>query len=170
MRKWVRWWGIAVFILIILLVLGVWYLFADRIIANNIEKTGEFIVGAKVDVGKVDLTLIPLGISLNNLKVADPNSPMRNLIDVDNIRFHLNGKYLFERKVIIKDMVIEGLKFNTERERSGEIKGDKPQPANRNLDYFLFRVIYLRAVSLANIFTSHNICNKQCSLLDRLSY
>ena len=73
MRKWVRWWGIAVFILIILLASGIWYLLADRIIANNIEKTGEFIVGAKVEVGKADLKLIPLGISLNNVKVANPN-------------------------------------------------------------------------------------------------
>ena len=46
MRKWVRWWGIAVFILIILLVSSAWYLLADRIIANNIEETGEYIVGA----------------------------------------------------------------------------------------------------------------------------
>ena len=137
MRKWVRWWGIAVFILIILLALGIWYLLADRIIAKNIEKTGEFIVGAKVDVDKADLTLIPLGISLTNLKVADPNSPMQNLIDVDNINFHIDGKYLFERKVVIKDMVVDGLKFNTEREKSGEIRGAKQLTVKRAIDDFV---------------------------------
>ena len=137
MRKWVRWWGIVVFILIILLTLGVWYLLADRIITNNIEKTGEFIVGAKVDVGKVNLTLIPLGISLNDLKVADPNSPMQNLIDVDNIHFHLDGKYLFERKVIINDMVVDGLKFNTKRKKSGEIKGAEPLTVKHAIDGFI---------------------------------
>jgi len=141
MRKWVRWWGIVVFILIILLVLGVWYLFADRIIVNNIEEAGEFIVGAKVDIGKTNLTIIPLGITLNNLKVADPNSPMQNLIDVDNISFHLDGKYLFERKVIIKDMVIEGLKFNTERQKSGEIAGAKPLTVNRAIDDFILPLL-----------------------------
>lgn len=143
MRKWIRWWGIAVFILIILLVLGVWYLLADRIIANNIEKSGEFIIGAKVEVGKANLTIIPLGIALNNLQVANPNSPMQNLIEVDNIRFHLDGKYLFERKIIIKDMVIEGLKFNTKRERSGEIKGAKPLTAKRAIDNFILPVLDL---------------------------
>jgi len=137
MRKWVRWWGIAVFILIILLVLGVGYLFSDRIIANNIEETGEFFIGAKVDVGKADLTLMPLGISLNYLKIADPNSPMQNLIDVDKISFHLDGKYLFERKVIIKDMVIEGLKFNTERKKSGEVKGAEPFTVKHAIDDFI---------------------------------
>ncbi len=148
MRKWVRWWGIAVFILIILLVMGIWYLLADRIIANNIEKTSEFIVGAKVDVGKVDLTLIPLGVSLNHLKVADPNLPMQNLIDVENIRFHLDGKYLFERKVIIKDMVVEGLKFNTERQKSGAIKGSEPLTVKNAIDDFILPLLDLSQIAI----------------------
>ena len=141
MRKWVRWWGIAVFILIIFLVAGIWYLFADRIIANNIEEAGEYFVGAKVEVGKTNLTLIPLGISLIDLKVANPNSPMENLIDVENIRFHLDGKYLFERKVIIKDMVVDGLKFKTERQKSGEIAGAKPLTVNRAIDDFILPLL-----------------------------
>ncbi|MBU0529752.1 TIGR03545 family protein, partial [bacterium] len=143
MRKWIRWWGITVFVLIILIVLGVWYLLADRIIANNIEKAGEYIIGAKVEVGKADLTIIPLGITLNSLQVANPNSPMQNLFDVDNIRFHLDGKYLFERKIIIKDMVIDGLKFNTVREKSGEIKGGKPLTAKRAVDDFILPLLDL---------------------------
>jgi uncharacterized protein (TIGR03545 family) len=143
MSKWVRWWGIAAFILIILLVLGVWYSLADRIIANNIEKTGEYIFGAKVEIGKADLSMIPLGITLSNLKVANPNSPMQNLIDVDNIQFHLDGKYLFERKVIIKDMIIEGLEFNTERKRSGEIKGAEPLTVKRATDDFIIPLLDL---------------------------
>ncbi len=143
MRKWIRWWGIAVFILIVLFVFGIWYLLADQIIANNIEKTGEYIVGAKVEVGKADLTIIPLGVTLTNLKVANPNSPMQNLIEVNNIRFHLDGKYLFERKVIIKDMVIDGLKFNTEREKSGEIKGAEPLTVKRAMDDFVMPLLDL---------------------------
>ena len=59
MRKWIRWWGITVFIILILLTLGIWYLLADRIIENNIEEVGEFIIGAKVDVGKTDLASLP---------------------------------------------------------------------------------------------------------------
>jgi len=142
-RKWIRWWGIAVFILIVLFVFGIWYLLADQIIANNIEKTGEYIVGAKVEVGKADLTIIPLGVTLTNLKIANPNLPMQNLIEVDNIRFHLDGKYLFERKVIIKDMVIDGLKFNTEREKSGEIKGVNPLTVKRAVDDFIMPLLDL---------------------------
>lgn len=148
MKKWIRWWGIVVFILIILLVAGIWYLLADRIIANNIEKTGEYIIGAKVEIGKADLSIIPLGITLNNLRIANPNSPMQNLIDVDNIRFHLDGKYLFERKIIIKDMVVDGLKFNTAREKTGEIKGAKPLTVKRAIDDFVMPLLDLSKLKM----------------------
>ena len=143
MKKWVRWWGIAVFILIILFMSGIWYLLADRIIINNIEKTGEYIVGAKVEVGDANLTLIPFGISLNDLKVANPNSPLQNLVDIKIIDFHLDGKYLFERKIIIQDMVVEGLKFNTDRKNSGEIRGAKPLTVKRAIDDFILPILDL---------------------------
>lgn len=143
MRKWVRWWGIAAFIAIILIILGIWYLLADRIIKNNIEESGEFIVGAKVEIGKVDLSIIPLGINIKNMQITDPNSPMKNLIDVDNIQFHLDAKYLFDRKVIIEDMVVEGLKFNTDREKSGEIEGAEPLTVKRAFDDFVMPLLDL---------------------------
>ena len=66
---------------------------------------------------------------------------MENLIDVDDISFHLDGKYLFERKVIIKDMVVDGLKFNTERQRSGAIAGAKPLTVNRAIDDFILPLL-----------------------------
>lgn len=143
MSKWIRWWGVVAFIIAIILIFCVWYMLVDKIIANNIEQVGEFVVGADVEVGKADLTIFPLGITLENLLVADPNSPMHNLIDVDNISFHLDGKHLFDRKVIIKDMVVEGIKFNTARKKSGKIEGAKPLTVKRGYDEFILPLLDL---------------------------
>lgn len=143
MRKWIRWWGIIAFIVIVLIATGSWFLFADKIVERNIEKTGEYLVGAKVDIQKADLSIIPLGITLENITVANPNAPTHNLIDAENIQFHLDGKYLFERKVIIQDMVVDGLKFNTERSESGEIKGAEPMSVSRAYDEFVMPLLDL---------------------------
>jgi len=143
MNKWIRWWGIIAFVAVILIAAGIWYLLADKIIENNIEKSGEFIVGAEVEIGKADLSVIPLGITLKDVKVTDPNSPMKNLIDVENVQFHIDGKYLFERKVIIQDMVVDGLKFNTDREKSGEIAGAKPLTVKCAFDDFVMPLLDL---------------------------
>lgn len=141
MSKWIRWWGIGAFVAIVGIISAIWYLFADKLIENNIEKTGEYIVGAKVEIGKAALSVIPLGITLTDMKIADPNSPMRNMFEVENIQFHLDGKYLFERKVIINDMIVEGIKFNTERDESGEIKGEKPISVNKVYEDFILPVL-----------------------------
>ncbi len=143
MKNWIRWWGIVVFVAILIILCGVWYLWADKIIERNIEKTGEFITGAKVDVGKADLSFVPLGITLKNLQVTDPNSPMNNLFEIDNAKLHLDGKYLFERKVIIEDMIIDGLKFNTPRKKSGEIKGGEVLSVKRVYDKLILPTINL---------------------------
>ncbi len=143
MSKWIRWWGIAAFMLAIILIFLGWFIFVDRIIANNIEEVGEFVVGAEVEVGKADLTIFPLGITIEKLLVADPKAPMYNLIDVDNIRFHLDGKHLFDRKVIIKDMVVEGVKFNTARKKSGKIEGAKPLTGKHAYDEFILPLLDL---------------------------
>jgi len=143
MSKWIRWWGIVAFVVIVGIFSAIWYLLADKLIERNIEKTGEYIVGAEVEIGKADLSIIPLGITLSDMTIADPSSPMRNMFEVENIQFHLDGKYLFERKIIIQDMVIEGLKFNTKRERSGEIKDAAPLTANKIYEDFIVPVLDL---------------------------
>ena len=143
MSKWIRWWGIAVFILAIIILFCVWYLLIDRTIANNIEKVGEYVVGAEVEVGKADFTIFPLGITIDNLLIANPKSPMYNMLDIENIRFHLDGKHLFDRKVIIKDMVVEGIKFNTIREKSGKIEGAKPLTVKHTYDEFILPLLDL---------------------------
>jgi len=126
MKKWIRWWGIFTFIAVLILVVLVWYLLADKIIANRIEKVGENIFGAKVDVTDTDLTLMPLGLEIGNLQIANYSSPMKNLVELDSIFFRLNGEHLLNRKTIIEEMLIGGIKFNTDRKRSGAIRDGEP--------------------------------------------
>lgn len=143
MSKYIRWWGIGAYFIILFAIVGIWYLFIDRIIERNIENTGEFFVGAKVEVANADMTFIPLGITINKLQVTDPHSPMKNIFEVDVVKFHLDGKYLFERKVIIEEMVIDGLQFNTDRAKSGEIRGGEPISIKRVYDDFILPIIDL---------------------------
>ena len=126
MKKWIRWWGIIAFIAVLILIILVWYLLADKIIANRIEKVGENIFGAKVDITDTDLTLIPLGLEIGNLQVANYSSPMKNLVELDSISFRLNSDHLLNRKTIIEEMLIGDIKFNTARKRSGAIRGGEP--------------------------------------------
>ncbi|MCX5818913.1 MAG: TIGR03545 family protein [Deltaproteobacteria bacterium] len=121
MKKWLRWQGIAAFVIVSALLAGVWMLVVDRVIKDVIEKAGTMAVGAKVELGTADLSLFPLGLTLNRLQVTDPDEPMTNAVEVARIASSLDGLNLLRRKVIIEEMAVDGLKFGTPRKTSGAL-------------------------------------------------
>ncbi|MCX5819268.1 MAG: hypothetical protein NT047_05090 [Deltaproteobacteria bacterium] len=91
MKKWIRWQGIAAFVVVSALLAGVWGLVVDRVIKGIIEKAGTKAVGAKVELGAADLSLFPLGLTLNRLPVTDPDEPMTNAVEITRVAGSLDG-------------------------------------------------------------------------------
>lgn len=120
--KWIRWRGLAAFVVITAVVSVIWFLVIDRVIEHYIEKAGTSMVGAKVELDKADLSLFPLGLTLTRLQVTDPSSPMRNAVEAGRIAFLMDGVNLLLSKVTIDEMSVEGVRFNTQRESSGAIE------------------------------------------------
>lgn len=122
MKKWIRWQGLLIFIAVMALVLVFWFLFVDKIVKSSIEKVGTAIVGAKVELEDADLSLIPLGLTLDTLKVTNPNEPMKNAVEFKKAVAAIDFGKLLMRKVIIDEMSLNGIQFNTDRKYSGAIK------------------------------------------------
>jgi uncharacterized protein (TIGR03545 family) len=120
--KWIRWRGLAAFVVISIIVSIFWFLVIDRVIERYIEKTGTSIVGAKVELDHADLSLFPLGLTLIGLQVTDPSSPMRNAFEAGRIACLVDGVNLLLRKVTIDEMTVSGVRLNTPRKTSGEVE------------------------------------------------
>ncbi|MGC9324481.1 MAG: TIGR03545 family protein [Desulfomonilia bacterium] len=120
--KRIRWQGLGAFLLIIVVIGCFWYLLADSLIKRSIEKTGSLIVGAEVNVGSADLTLMPLGVKIHDLQVTDPEEPTKNAVQVAQIAFSVSTGDLFLRKLIIEKMGIDGVELGTQRERPGFVR------------------------------------------------
>jgi uncharacterized protein (TIGR03545 family) len=119
--KLVRWQGLIAFVVVLIVVMGVWFLVVDSVIEAVIEKTGTYIVGAKVELQAADLSISPFGISLTGLEVTNPDAPMTNAVQVDRMALSVEGAKLFRRKVIVKEMTLAGVRLNTPRKTSGAI-------------------------------------------------
>lgn len=117
MRQWIRWWGLGLFVAIVLLL----WLGTNPLIEWSIESAGTRAVGAKVELDSVDLDLNPLTLNLNRLQVTNPEAPMSNLMEAGAIRMSLDGYALMRRRFAAEDMAVEGLRFDTERSESGAI-------------------------------------------------
>ena len=131
----IRPWGLLVFIALVALFAGGWFLFVDGAVRCAIERTGTRLVGAKVELKGADLSLFPAGLVLNGLDVTNPEEPMRNALSVERAAFSMDGVMLFKRKVIVEEVEVEGVRLNTPRKTSGAIsaksdaRGKRERPA-----------------------------------------
>ncbi len=129
--SWIRWPGLVVFVVVVaLLVAGVW-LVAPWAIKRTIESAGSRAAGAQVEVADVDLTLLPLGIRLEGLAVADAKAPMTNAVEIGRLTATLEVKPLLWRKVVIDELRGEQIRFGTPRTRSGALPNATAPEAGR---------------------------------------
>lgn len=125
MNKWLRWQGALGFIVITSLLLSIGWFFLDNWIHYAIESQGEDLVGAKVELEQVNTTLSPLGVELINLQVADPDEPFQNMVQIGNIRTHLDPLYLLMGQAIFDEAEMLDVQFATERKTSGALPSSK---------------------------------------------
>ncbi len=135
--KWVRWPGLIAFILVVGIGLAIWLLVVDGLVKRGIEAAGTRIVGAKVELATADVSFLPLGIELQRLQVTNPDQPMRNAVEITRMAFGMEALHLLRGKIIIDEMAIDGMQFNTQRATSGAVvrteKKDEPAQADDSL-------------------------------------
>lgn len=117
----------GIVVLLVIAVVGV--VFALEPIAKfMIEREGSKQVGARVDVDSVDISFYPTHVALNGLTVANPQEPMRNLIESETVSADVDAKALFKMQVIADQVVLSGLQMYTARSTPGTLDGSMPPP------------------------------------------
>lgn len=147
-----RWRGIVPLLIVLALVVAAWYLFADGIVRHEVEATGAEIVGARVDLASADVRLRDGVVALRGLQVADPQRPMRNLVQADEIQVKVEIAPLLENKVVIDSVAVRGVRFGTARRTSGALAHPGPRTGEvmRRIDAWRSS-IRLPSLSLAGL-------------------
>jgi uncharacterized protein (TIGR03545 family) len=122
-----RWKAIVPLVLVLGLVSAGWYLLLDSAVRRGIEVVATDLVGAKVDLAEADVRLADGSVVLRGLQVTNPDAPMTNLFQVDEIIADINVGPLLQKKIFIDTVAVRGLRFDTPRETSGAIEHSGPE-------------------------------------------
>ena len=134
MKQWIRWSGLAGFIVIITLLVVFALFAAGPLIKLSIETLGSKAAGAKVDVGEVNLMFDPLAIEVVNVTVANSDKPMENLVQFKQALADLELWPLLLGKVLVDNLKLTGLEFSTERKFSGALEKSQINPDEKVSD------------------------------------
>ncbi len=116
------------FVLIpVVILLVVVYFFIDGWVESGLEYAGESVVGAKVEIDNLSVTLSPVGIRWAHMQVADPNDPWRNLFQTGKVQFALNFGQLLRGKYIIETMEANDVILGTKRTTDGSLPVSRRQ-------------------------------------------
>lgn len=121
--------GVRVFLLVVVLLAGAWFLQGGTIARWVIERAASSLIGAKVEIDKVDMGLIPTNLTLTRVQVTNPDMPMTNAAEVSRLAMRLNGWSLLRGKVLVEEMNLDGVRLNTPRQTSGAFADRAATPA-----------------------------------------
>ncbi len=110
-----RWKAIGPLLLVLGILTVLVILFAEPVARDTTEEVSTELLGTQVDVGKLDLLPRKASVDLGALQIADPFEPRRNLVEADQIHLKLNPEALAEKKLVVEQFTLHGMRFGTAR-------------------------------------------------------
>jgi uncharacterized protein (TIGR03545 family) len=126
MRKKFVYFALVPAVLIIMLL----YFFLDSWVESGLEYAGEKIVGAKVEIDHLRLTINPIGMEFSRLQVTDPDNGWKNSFETGKVKFALNFGQLLRGKYIIETMEVNNLILGTKRTTDGSPPKTQETPSS----------------------------------------
>ncbi len=113
--------GAIAFILIAALLFLFWWLLADWLLKQGVERSGSALLQTQVELQSAQLQLSPFGFKLHGLQITDPDNPMQNMVSAATVGGYLQLMPLLMGQVIITELKADALQFNSPRTTPGII-------------------------------------------------
>ncbi|NOY42576.1 MAG: TIGR03545 family protein [Planctomycetes bacterium] len=107
----------------------------DPTIRWAIVASGESAIGAKVELAEVKTSLRNGEVVFSNLAIANPSSPLRNLLQTEEAKLQIDINALLHKRFVVNDGTVKGIEFDTDRTTSGKL-AETPDDANEGPSVF----------------------------------
>jgi len=123
-------------IIILIVIIAIFAVFAffarDRYLERAVERTGELIAGARVEVDNFHFSLFKMTCSWDRLQVANKNNPWYNIVETGKASFVVETRPLFWKRIIIKEMVLQNVINGTKRTSDGSLPKKEVKQAEQS--------------------------------------
>ena len=123
--KIIRWKAIVPLLLFLAVLVALYVLFADNFVRRQIESNASETLGSEVDLGFLQIRESDAAVDMGGLQLASPVDPLKNLLEADKIVLDLDPVPLAEKKLVLDQFTLSGMRFNTVRKRPA-----RPAPAD----------------------------------------
>ncbi len=125
--KIIRWSYVAPRLLILFVLYLVGHFATDPLVKWIAITSGESSLGAKVELAELCTSFWRGTAEVRGLALANPQSPMRNLLEVADSQLQIDTNALLHGRVVISDGIVSGVQFDTDRESSGALENTEAE-------------------------------------------
>jgi uncharacterized protein (TIGR03545 family) len=136
MKSIIRLPGLVAFFVVVGLIATVSILFMDYWIKLAAEKSLAEMTGAEVNIGSVEHTFSPFGITLNRIQLTDPQAPQTNQLEAQTVTAKIDLAPMLLRKLIIDNLTISGVQLGSLRDAKGDVYRVPTEDTNQAEDIF----------------------------------
>jgi uncharacterized protein (TIGR03545 family) len=153
----VRWKGILFLIVLAGIVFALNLIFTDTWLEKRLESAGSSLVGAKVEIDRLDFSLLGLRLRWDSLQVTNPKNTMKNIFTTGRTDFNFDLLPLLQKKVLIENLQMTSVTSGTDRTTDGKIekkvkskKEGKPNVITKTIDRMQQQIAEAPAWNLAD--------------------
>ena len=110
-----RWKAVAPLAAVLIILCGLWLLFGDWIVRMGIERAGSAVLGTEVDVAWLKVHALRARVEMGGLEIASPFDSTKDIVNAGTIVVDLAPAPLFEKKLVIDQLAVTGMRFGTTR-------------------------------------------------------
>lgn len=116
--------------LALLILLWAFFFFAfDPLLKWGMIKGIEKGAKARAEIASLRTTFLHPSLKITGLAVADAGEEFRNLVEFSELSFSAEGASLLEKKLVVENAALKGLRFGTTRKTSGKLPFVKEEPS-----------------------------------------
>jgi uncharacterized protein (TIGR03545 family) len=123
----IRWGAIGPLTVVAALTFLYFHFLFDLHFRKSIEWLGYTVVGAEVNVSKVETSFWKASLKISDLEITNAEKPTHNLVSLGEIKFSMVWDALLRGKVVIHEAAIEQIMYDNSRKTPGRVKPPEPE-------------------------------------------